>query len=143
MLSFMRIIQKQYMKNNVPLIKEDHPESYIGLPFITLIQMNVQTILTIVDDSNFNIVKCYVLDFCMRTQLSEQWFIELSANWYMNNKDNHPLSIEFAQLGIEDVTNKILHIYDLNFITRVVGPLPTYAMLKTAPHMKNKRKRVN
>ena len=51
-------------KRQVPLIVEQHPGDYTWLPFITLIQYNKESHLTVVDNAEDKTISAFVLDLC-------------------------------------------------------------------------------
>lgn len=123
--------------NNVFLI-EPHPKNYKGYPFITVVQYNKEHFLTIIDNVNDKSIIGYVLDKCGPEGLSESLIIEVSERWYRNSKDLHPLSIEFSKLSMANTTSKILKSFNIEFVTRIIGPLFYFPM---DGHTKIKRRK--
>jgi hypothetical protein len=109
-------------RTNSPLLIEEHPEDYIGFPFITLIQYKKQPLLTIVDNINDSSVKAYVLDLCRSENINEDLIVTVAANWFYNNSANYPVSIEYSKQNLLETTSKIYKILNIEFITRVIGP---------------------
>lgn len=124
----------------VPLVREEHPESYNGYPFITLIQYSNDTMLTIVDNCTNNTIKAYVLDLCGPENIDEEILIRVGSVWFENNKEEYPLSIEFSKLGKSDEVHKVLRNINKDFVTRVIGPLPQFPM-NTVHKIKRKKRR--
>lgn len=122
-----------------PLIIEPHPETYIGYEFITLITYNDENYLNIVDNVCNKQIITYVLDYCNPANVDEEFIIEIALNWYQTNKENHPISIEFSKLKMSEQTAKILRCFPVDYISRVIGPLPEYNM--NGPMKIKKRKR--
>ena len=127
-------------KQTVPLIVEPHPDDYTGFPFITLLQFRLQHILTIVDNSDEKQIKAYVLDSCGSEGISEELIIKVAQDWYENRRDQYPLSIEFSSLGLTPISSKVYHTYDTEFVSRVIGPMPTFPMNVNAKVKKRRRK---
>ena len=132
--------KKRTRSNPVPLIREDHPEEYGGYPFITLIQHQREPVLTIVDDSDDKKIRAYVLDLCGPASVDEETLIEVASSWYETNADRFPLSIELARRGMTQQTTPIFRSYNIEFITRVIGPLPRFEM-NAAPSIKRRRRK--
>jgi hypothetical protein len=110
------------------LIRENHPESYKGYKFITLIKYNGETYLNIVDNVVNNNIVAYVIDLCNSAEVDELKLIEIADNWFSNNKDKHPFSIELSRKGLSNYFNKILRNFPIDYVTRVIGPLPEFNM---------------
>lgn len=131
---------KRTRGNTIPLIREDHPEDYVGYPFITLIQYRKDNILTIIDNSDDKEIGAFVLDLCAPELVNEERIIEVAANWYEEGHERFPISFEFSRLGISSETGKIFRNYNIEFITRVIGPLPRFDM-NTPPQIKRRRRK--
>lgn len=133
-------VKKKTRASAVPLIIEDHPENYTGYPFITLIQYRKSHVLAIVDNSDDSVIKSYVLDLCGPERVDEQRIIEIAASWYKNHKTEHPLSVEFSRRGATGEAGKIYRSFNIEFVTRVIGPLPRFEMMETTRIKRRKRK---
>lgn len=115
--------------NNVPLIVEPHPETYNGYKFITLIRYNDDNTINIIDNVVNKTLHTYVLDLCGPAEVNELKFIDIAVNWYESgNYKNHPLSIEFSRLDWSSNANKILRVFPLDYVTRIIGPVNEYPM---------------
>lgn len=134
--------KKKTRANAVPLIVEDHPDEYLGYPFITLIQYRRNHVLAIVDNSDNQSIKSYVLDLCGPERVDEQKIIEIAAFWYKHHKTEHPLSVEFSRKGITGEAGRIYRTFNIEFVTRVIGPLPKFEMAETVRIKRRKRKAV-
>ena len=119
---------KRVRGNPNPLIIEHHPSTYTGYPFITLVQYRDKQFLTIVDNVLDKKIKAYVLDYCGPEKVDEEYVIASAASWYENNREEYPLSVEFARLGVMSDFTKIFRSFNVEFVTRVIGPLPTFEM---------------
>lgn len=129
-------------KITVPLIIEPHPVGYIGYPFITLIQYNKEHILTIVDNSDSTQVQAFVLDLCGPEKVNESMIIEVANEWYNQSYMKYPLSFEFSRRGLTEHTSRIYKAFSTDFITRVIGPLPKFAMDASRNVRRRKRKEI-
>ena len=76
------VAKKRARGNPIPLIIEDHPDTYDGYPFITLIQYNKKHFLTIVDNSNDKVIKAYILDLCGPEGVDEEKIISVASNFF-------------------------------------------------------------
>lgn len=133
--------QRRSKRNNhAPLIIEPHPESYEGYEFITLIQYKEKSFLTIVNNATDKTVESYVLDLCGPEGINEEMIISIVAEWYDDEEKQYPVSIEFSRRNIVNETSRIFRTYNIDFITRVIGPLPKYNMTENIS-VKRKRKR--
>lgn len=115
-------------KGQVPLIVEPHPVDYDGYPFITLIQYRDEHILAIVDNTDDKGIEAFVLDLCGPESVDEETVIAVASSWYSAAGDKYPLSFQFSRLGISEDMSKILRTYPADFVTRVIGPLPSFPM---------------
>lgn len=127
-------------KQTTPLIVEDHPDDYTGFPFITLLQFNQDNVLCIVDTANDKMVKAYVLDLCACNGIDEEQILSVAKQWYETSRDKYPLSIAFAKLQMSSGIKAIYRNYNIEYITRVIGPLPKFDM-KEKVQIRRRRKK--
>lgn len=127
-------------KKHAPLIVEPHPTDYTGFPFITLIQYRKQPMLAIVDNADDSVIRVFVLDLCGPEGVSEEMLISIAAEWYENSKSNYPISIEFSRRGIVSSTSKIYRALNVEFVSRVIGPVPKYPMSDIKSVKRRRRK---
>lgn len=130
-----------------PLINEDHPATYNGPPFLTLIRFNDKDSITIVDNVINNEIVSYVLDLCPKEfshnpELKEHALIEVAYDWFENSNGAYPISIEFSRRGMSEYTSKILRRFTVDYVTRVIGPLPRFEMGGPTKVKKRKRKSI-
>ncbi len=135
-------VKKKTRAGAVPLIVEAHPDDYQGYPFITLIQYRKTHVLSIVDNSDDQSIKLYVLDLCGPEHVKEEKVIEIAAQWYETSKALHPLSVEFSRRGVTGETGRIYRTFNTEFVTRVIGPLPRFEMSEIIRIKRRKRKPV-
>jgi hypothetical protein len=128
--------------NYIPLIIEPHPEGYDGYPFITLIQYRNKHNLTIVDNADDKIISAYVLDLCSPVGIDEELVISLATDWYDDKEAKYPLSIEFSRRGIAGKMAKINRNFTIDYVTRVIGPLPKFNMTEIKSIRRRKKKPV-
>lgn len=115
--------------HNVPLIVEPYPENYDGYEFITLIRYNDGNTINVVDNIVNKSIHTYVLDLCGPEAINEQDFIEIALNWHARELYKHfPLSIEMSRVGFSEASNKILRVFPVDYITRIIGPINEYPM---------------
>lgn len=127
--------------NPHPLIVEPHPADYKGYPFITLIQYRKEHSLTIVDNADDKNIKVYVLDMCSPAQVNEELLITVAHNWYESEDYlKYPVSIAFSQAQIAPEAMKIYRSFNIEFVTRVIGPLPMFEMKKVRSIKRRRRK---
>jgi len=125
-----------------PLIIESHPPDYNGYDFITLIRFNDENYLTIVDNVINKQIICYVLDLCAQSSINEEHVIEIANHWYTNNKSNYPISIEFSKLELSGKLSNLIRCFPIDYVTRVIGPLPEFEMGGAVKVRKRKRKSI-
>ena len=114
---------------SVPLIIEPHPATYDGYKFITLIRYNDENSINVVDNIINKQIHTYVLDLCGPEDVNEHDFIEIASDWYNTGLyRKYPLSIEMSRLGFSDTSNKILRVFPVDYITRIIGPIIEYPM---------------
>lgn len=136
-------VKKKARAGAVPLIVESHPDDYQGYPFITLIQYRKTHVLSIVDNSDDQSIKLYVLDLCGPEQVKEEKVIEIASQWYESARTQHPLSVEFSKRGITNETGRIYRTFNTEFVTRVIGPLPRFEMSEVIRVKRRKRKPIS
>lgn len=127
-------------RTSVPLIIEPHPKDYSGFPFVTLIQYRKQPMLVIVDNADDEVIRAFVLDLCGPERVDEELVIQAAAEWYASNRSNFPISIEFSRRGITSVTTKIYRSLNVEFVSRVIGPVPKYPMNSVKSIKRRRRK---
>lgn len=131
------------MNKQIPLIVEPHPEDYFGYKFITLIRYNDFNYLNIIDNVSNGSINTYVLDLCSQSNVDEEKLIDVAHNWFNNEKQYHPISVEFSKLGFADEFGKIFRIFPIDYVARVIGPLPSYKMSGAYKIRKRKKKNVH
>ena len=127
-------------KTIVPLIVEPHPKDYTGYPFLTLVQYRKNPMLVIVDNADDEILRTFVLDLCGPEGISEDVLFKTALYWYENNRGNFPISVEFSKIGLTPQTSRIYRALNIEFVSRVIGPVPTYPM-KTVKSIKRRRRK--
>ena len=127
-------------KTIIPLIIEPHPRDYNGLPFITLIQYLKLPMLVVVDNMNEDSIKAYVLDLCGPEGINEELVLSAVSVWYETNRHKYPLSIEFSRLGLVNQTSKIYRSLNVEFVSRIIGPIFKYPMGEIRSIKRRRRK---
>ena len=69
-----------------------------------------------------------MLDLCGPENVNEESIISVASDWYTENKTRYPLSFEFSKLGLTNEAGKIYRAFNVEFITRVIGPMPKFPM---------------
>ena len=131
---------KRVKANPVPLIIEDHPLEYDGYPFITLVQYRKDYILTIIDNATDKLVRAFVLDLCVSSDVSEEHIIKIATDWYKDSSEDYPISVEFSKREMTEQTSKIYRTYATEYITRIIGPFPKFPM-NTITSIRRRRKK--
>ncbi len=134
------MIKRRIRGNPIPLIVEKHPENYNGYPFITLIQYKDQDMLVIVDNVDDKNIDAYVLDLCGPTGVNEENLIEVVNPWWNERRENFPISFEFSRLGMTSIVSQIFRSFHIEYVTRVIGPLPMFEMGDVVKIRRRKRK---
>jgi hypothetical protein len=129
------------MNKKFPLVVEEHPSDYEGYDFITLIRYSDVSYLNIVDNVTKKYIYGYVIDLCGPTGFNEELLIQTAYEWYHSNGDRYPISIEFSKRGMMEQAETILRAFPLDYVTRVIGPLPHFDM--GGPRKVRKRKKKN
>lgn len=131
--------QMKRAKNQVPLIIESHPVDYNGYPFVTLIQYHKKTMLTIVNNIDESSVEAFVLDLCGPQHVNEEAIIAVAAQWYENGQ-NKPLSFEFSKLDVLESAQRIFRTFNIDYVTRIIGPIHKFDLNPTSNVKRRKRK---
>lgn len=134
--------KKRVRGNPIPLIVEKHPVDYNGYPFITLIQYRDQHMLAIVDNATEKQVKSFILDLCEPAKVDEESIINVAIDWFNNSRGKYPISFEFSRRGMTAETSKIYRTFNIEFVTRVIGPLPKFDMCEVHSVKRRRRKTV-
>lgn len=133
--------KKSSRGNPHPLIIEPYPENYNGYPFITLIQYRKDHFVTIVDNTDDTSISAYVLDMCGPVGLSEEALILATLDWYEKTEGRTiPVSIAYSRAGIAFEVREIYRTFSVEYVTRVIGPLPKFEMDKIRSVKKRRRK---
>lgn len=130
----------KHNKNAAPLIIEEHPTDYDGYPFITLIQQHTSHVLTIVDNVDDKKLRAFVLDLCGPENVDEERIILVAAEWYENARSQYPISFEFSKRNMSQEVSSLLRTFNIDFVTRVIGPMPKFALSSTASIKRRRRK---
>lgn len=141
-MQLQKTISSAAKKRSIPLIIEQHSLDYSGLPFITLIQYRKVPMLTIVDNMTDEIIHAYILDLCGPEELDEEMILEISSNWYETQRMNFPISVEFSKRGLTPDLSKIYRALKVEFVSRVIGPVPIYPMNITKSVKRRKRRSI-
>lgn len=123
----------------VPLVIEDHPVNYTGLPYITLIKYRDVDTLVIINNSDEKTINGYVLDLCAPAGIDQETILMVAQRWW-EEKRNVPLSFVFSALRMTREANKILRTFNIEYVTRVIGPLPKFPMSEVMSVKRRKRK---
>ena len=123
-----------------PLIIEEHPSDYDGYPFITLIQQHTSHFLAIVDNVDDKRLRAFVLDLCGPEGVNEERVIHVAAEWYETSSAQYPLSIEFSKRNMAADMSALLRSFNIDFITRVIGPMPRFTMDANTTVRRRRRK---
>lgn len=127
--------------NSVPLIIEPHPPTYTGYKFITMIRYNDENTINVVDNIINKSIHTYVLDLCGPAEVDESKFIDLAHNWYSSgNYKNYPLSVEFSKVGWSATSNRILRVFPIDYVTRIIGPVAEFPMSGYSKCRKRKKR---
>lgn len=124
----------------IPLVIEPHPNDYFGYPFITLIQYRKSPLLAIVDNATTEYIHAFVLDLCGPEGVDEEAVLTTAIEWHKNNSKSFPISIGFSRAGMTKDTSKIYRSLNVEFISRVIGPVPLYEMSEIKSVKRRRRK---
>jgi len=136
------MIKRRIRGNPIPLIVEKHPSDYKGYPFITLIKYRDKDLLVIVDNVDEKNIDAYVLDLCGPENVNEEKLIETVYPWWNERRYNFPVSFEFSRLGMTTTVSKIFRSFHIEYVTRVIGPLPLFEMEEVVKIRRRKRKTI-
>lgn len=126
--------------NAAPLIIEEHPSDYDGYPFITLIQQHASHVLAIIDNVDDKKMRAFVLDLCGPAGVDEERVIGVAAEWYEGSSAQYPISFEFSKRRMSQEVSVLLRTFNIDFVTRVIGPMPRFPMT-SAPTVRRRRRK--
>jgi len=127
-------------KTVVPLIVEPHPKDYTGYPFLTLVQYRKNPMLVIVDNADDEVLRTFVLDLCGPEGIDQEMLFQTALYWYEHNRANFPISVEFSKMGLTHQTSRIYRALNIEFVSRLIGPVPKYPM-HTIKSIKRRRRK--
>ena len=122
------------------IIREDYPSAYKGYRFITLIQFNEEKYLSIIDRLTDKTISAYILDLCGPKGVSEEDVLNIAYEWSQSERKNFPISYEFARLGLTSQVSLLYRSFNVDFVERVIGPLPEMELNKAT--VKRKKRKV-
>lgn len=125
----------------VPLVAEMHPDGYTGLPYLAMIQYHNKTEIVVVDNCTDTHIRAYVLDLCGPNNLDEVAFLNIVEDWYGTGSPIIPLSIELVRRGLVKQTTTILRSFNIDFVTRVIGPVFKFTAGNASTNKTRRRKR--
>jgi hypothetical protein len=86
------------------------------------------------------VIQVFALDLCGPECVDEELVISIATEWYMLNRNNFPISFEFSRRGLVSETSKIYRSLNMEFVSRVIGPVPKYPMNTTKSIKRRRRK---
>lgn len=128
-------------KNNKPeLVIEQHPETYTGLKFLSLVKFQDDYLLCVIDNIDEKTLRTFVLDYCTGAGINESEFILLVNEWWESvDYRKLPLSIFLSKRGYAEHSSKIFREFDISNVVRIVGPVSYYEMKEIDLVRKRKR----
>lgn len=106
-----------------------------------MIRYNDENTINVVDNIINKSIHTYVLDLCGPAEVDEAKFIDLAHNWYTSgNYKNYPLSVEFSRVGWSTVSNRILRVFPIDYVTRIIGPVAEFPMSGYSKCRKRKKR---
>lgn len=121
------------------IIREDYPSSYKGYKFITLVQFNEEKYLSIVDRLTDKTLSAYLLDLCGAKNIDEEQILSVAYDWSISPRKSFPISYEFARLQMTDSVTELYRVFNVDFVERVIGPLPDLEMSKATVKRKKRK----
>ena len=115
-------------ERTVPLIIEPQPVVYNGFLFVTLVQYRKNPILVIVDNIDEENLRAFVLDLCGPEGIDEELLLNITTEWFNTNRFHYPISVEFSKRGLTKELSRIYRILNIEFVSRVIGPVHKYPM---------------
>ncbi len=125
----------------IPLITEDHPRDYDGLPFLTLVRYHNIDYLTIVDNVTSGEMRLYIIDECGPNGIDIPELLGRVSNWH-THYNNIPLSVYMSMNGWTSEYSPLYKTLSIEFISRIIGPTPKFKLKPISPVKKRKRKPV-
>lgn len=122
-----------------PLYAEPHAVDYNGHQFLTLLQFRNNDVLTIVDARTNTELRCYVLDLCAPTETDMMALLQHAIEWH-NTSPNLPFSVYLTNINRQDQFVKVLRTFNVEYVTRVVGQVPT--LIPEVAELKKRRRRL-
>ena len=99
--------------------------------------------LVVVDNMDNDTLRSYVLDLCGPEQIKEELLLSVVSEWYDSNRYNYPVSIEFSRRGIARQVNKLYRTLNVEFITRIIGPIYKFPINEIRSVKRRRRKNLS
>jgi hypothetical protein len=96
--------------------------------------------LVVVDNMNNDTLKSYVLDLCGPECVGEELLLSVVSDWYDHNRHLYPISIEFSRRGIAGQVAKVYRTFNVEFITRIIGPIYKFPINEILSIKRRRRK---
>jgi len=122
------------------IIREDYPKDYNGYKFITLVQFNEEKYLSIIDRLTDKHLSAYLLDLCGPKNINEEQVLNIAYDWSESTRNAFPISYEFSRLGVANELSQLYRVFNIDFVERVIGPLPEVEVSKAV--IKRKKRKI-
>jgi hypothetical protein len=126
--------------NNIPPLILEPCEDNKNLFFLTFIESKNEKFITVIDNMTNSEVVAYVLDNAPAEGVNVSEFMSIATKWYYSASDKYPLSIEMHKLGLAKTTSKIIKVFTMAAISRLVGSTFIFNMYEKP---KIRRKKIN
>lgn len=125
--------------STIPLLIEKHPDDYTGLPFLTLIRYNNTEFLAVVDNITEGELRLYHVEECSQYGIDVTTFLKHVLDWH-NDHQSIPLSVYLSSSSLTPSYGQIYKSFNVEFISRIIGPIPKYKLRTQSTTRKRKRK---
>ena len=108
-------------KKKIPELKIELINDRGNYIYMSLIEYKRELYLCIIDSVKPNEIGAYVLDYAEQCNIDLQKFFQFVTHWFYSKSDSHPLSVEFARVGLTEWAGPIYRTFDTTYVSRIVG----------------------
>jgi hypothetical protein len=107
--------------------------------FISLIEYKREQYVGVIDNITDTELSAYILSHAKPENISVEDFLKLVVRWFYKSSEKYPLSFEMTRLGITNRTQPLYKIFELGYISRVVGKPFMFKELNASTKIKRRR----
>ena len=127
-------------KRKIPTLIVENVSDTGNLRMLSMLEHRRDKYLVIVDNMDDEAITAYVLDYAQQEGIQLDTFIEIAEAWLKHSNGEYPLSFELSRLGLTETARRIYKVFDLAYVTRLVGRAFSFDL---TPPIKIRRRRAS